>query len=99
MSGYVPEEIWKKAGEPTLITQTHILPLAFSLSRCRFFEDTLLCRNQGQMSQGWKWMRGAPLNPILPSRPDVGCRLQLPIHIDLNYCVKLRLENHLYLIQ
>lgn len=53
---------------------------------------------ESRPDESGKWMRGAPLNPILPSRPDVGCCLQHPIPIYLNYCVK-HLENHLYLIQ
>lgn len=37
VSGYVPEEIWKKAGESAIIMHTHTLSLSFSLSLCSFF--------------------------------------------------------------
>ena len=64
VSGYVPEEIWKKAGEPALITQTHITAsLALSLSRRGFFDDTSLRKESRPDESGLEVDARRPFKP------------------------------------
>ncbi len=87
VSGYVPEEIWKKAGEPpNLNTHTGFLSLSLYSSAVfkTFYSIEIKAIFFTRMTPGWRWLRGAPLNPILPSNPNVVCCLQLPPPVDLN---------------